>query len=87
MRPLGDRVLVELDESPNEVHGIIVPEAYKEKNFEGVVLAIGPAVTDVKVGYRVFVGKFAGIEFTYNEKPCLIIREGDIIAQTERVDS
>jgi chaperonin GroES len=93
VRPLGDRVIVEVDESPDTTKGgIIIPENAKEPLTRGVVIAAGPgAVVDgkfrevsVKAGDRVLFGKYSGSEVENEErKPYKIMREDDILGVIE----
>jgi len=55
-KPLHDKVLVIENEKPNETaSGIFVGEARMDDNTRaGTVLAIGPEVTEVKVGDIVY---------------------------------
>jgi len=81
LKPLGDRILVQLDES-EEVSsgGIIIPESMQDKACRGVVVAVGNKVKEVKVKDRVFVGRWTGVEMTLNEKDCVLLREEDTLA-------
>jgi chaperonin GroES len=61
-RMLGSRVLLKV-EPPSETKGLIViPERSRSKPQEGEVIAVGPAVTTVKVGDRVLFGKWSVLE-------------------------
>ena len=65
VKPLGDRVLVELvEEKETKKGGIIIPDSAKEKPTEGLVKALGTGKVDddgkkiafeVKIGDRVLV--------------------------------
>lgn len=90
-KPLFDRVLVERLDSADEktAGGIIIPDAAKEKAQIGKVLAVGPGrITNdgkvipcsVKVGDKVFFGKYAGTEAEQN---LLVIREDEILGIIE----
>ena len=91
-KPLGDRVLVKrLEGQDKTAGGIYIPEAAKEKAQIGEVLAVGPgAKTDkegnlikpaVKVGDKVYFGKYAGTEVLGHDK--LVIREEEILGIVE----
>jgi chaperonin GroES len=60
-QPLGDRVLVKVQEpETTTASGIIIPDnASKEKPNEAEVMAIGPDVEHVAVGDKVLFSKFA----------------------------
>ena len=46
----------------------------------GVVRAIGPGVTEVKVGDEVFYGKYSGTEVEFSDDTFVVLRENDILA-------
>src|SRR6185295_15422031 len=89
VKPLGDRVLVELvEEKEVKKGGIIIPDSAKEKPTEGVVRALGTGKTDdegkkiafeVKVGDRVLVSKYGGTEIKIDGKEYKILSSDDIL--------
>lgn len=89
VKPLGDRVLVELvEEKEVKKGGIIIPDTAKEKPTEGVVRALGSGKTDdngkkvafeVKVGDRVLVSKYGGSEIKIDGKEYKIFSADDLI--------
>ena len=85
IKPLGDRVLLEICENTEEMKGgILIPDSAKEKPQEGKVLAVGPGKKDepmeVKVGDTVLYGKYAGTEVHSGGKSYIIMRQSDILA-------
>ncbi|WP_217587768.1 co-chaperone GroES [Lentibacillus saliphilus] len=90
IKPLGDRVVIELVEQEEKTaSGIVLPDSAKEKPQEGHVVAVGSGrVTDngekialeVKEGDQIIFSKFAGTEVKYDGKEYLILRESDILA-------
>lgn len=90
IKPLGDRVVIELVEQEEKTaSGIVLPESAQEKPQEGRVVAVGSGrVTDsgekvaleVAEGDRIIYSKFAGTEVTFEGKEYLILRENDILA-------
>ncbi|MUV38526.1 10 kDa chaperonin [Lentibacillus sp. JNUCC-1] len=90
IKPLGDRVVIELVEQEEKTaSGIVLPDSAQEKPQEGNVVAVGSGrVTDsgktvtpeVKEGERIIFSKFAGTEVKYEGKEYLILRENDILA-------
>lgn len=90
IKPLGDRVVIELVEQEEKTaSGIVLPDSAKEKPQEGRVVAVGTGrVTDsgekvaleVSEGDRIIFSKFAGTEVKYDGKEYLILRESDILA-------
>jgi chaperonin GroES len=90
VKPLGDRVLVELaEEKEVKKGGIIIPDSAKEKPTEGLVRALGTGKTndkgekqafEVKVGDRVLVSKYGGTEVKIDGKEYKIFNSDDLIA-------
>jgi chaperonin GroES len=84
MKVLKDNVLVELDPQEEITSGgIVLPEKAQDTAFSGMVVACGCDASQIKVGDHVFMGKYAGISMTFNEKPCLLLKEADILAVLE----
>ncbi len=89
VRPLHDRLIVErIEETEEQVGGIIIPDTAKEKPQQGKVLAVGNGKVqedgtvlplDVKAGDKVLFGKYAGQETTLDGTEYLIMREDDIL--------
>lgn len=90
IKPLGDRVIIELiDEEETTDSGIVLPDSAKEKPQEGKVVAVGPGALndqgeriemEVSEGDRIIFSKFAGTEVEYEGTEYLILREDDILA-------
>jgi len=92
IKPLGDRVVIELVEQEEKTaSGIVLPDSAKEKPHEGKVVAVGSgAIVDgqrvaleVKVDDNIIFSKFAGTEVKYDGTEYLILRESDILAIVE----
>lgn len=80
VEPLFDRVLIRRVEAETKSKGgLFIPETAKDKPLEGKVIAIGSDVVKIKVGDRVLIGKYAGIEIKLNEIEHLIIRLDEIL--------
>lgn len=90
LKPLGDRVIIEVVEQEEKTaSGIVLPDSAKEKPQEGKVVAVGSGrvtengekvALEVKEGETVIYSKFAGTEVKYEGKEYLILRENDILA-------
>ncbi|MCJ7841358.1 co-chaperone GroES [Lederbergia sp. NSJ-179] len=90
LKPLGDRVIIELVESEEKTaSGIVLPETAKEKPQEGKVIAVGSGrvldsgeqvALEVSEGDRIIFSKYAGTEVKYQGTEYLILRESDILA-------
>ena len=88
--PLGDRVLVLMDEADKKVGSLYVPETSQERPIKGTVVAVGPGVHNIpgnlqpltlKVGDRVMFGKYAPMEVLLgpDRKDFYVMREMDVI--------
>ena len=91
IRPLDDRVVVEPFEAEERtVGGIVLPDTAREKPQQGKVIATGPGKLlektgergkmSLKVGDRVFYGKYTGTEIEIDGTEYVILRESDILA-------
>ena len=90
LKPLGDRIIIELVESEEKTaSGIVLPDTAKEKPQEGKVVAVGTGrvldngehvAVEVSVGDRIIFSKYAGTEVKYEGTEYLILRENDILA-------
>lgn len=80
-RPLGNKVLVKLEEIKSQSNGgIIIPEEYRtrDKMTKGMVIEIGKDCVDVKQGDFVMLSKHKGSDITINKEPHTLISEADI---------
>lgn len=90
LKPLGDRVVIELVESEEKTaSGIVLPDTAKEKPQEGKVVAVGTGrvlengervALEVAQGDKIIFSKYAGTEVKYEGTEYLILRESDILA-------
>jgi chaperonin GroES len=93
IRPLQDRVLVELDDFEDEfgASGLVRPDIALDKPRTGTVLAAGPGVptkrgfraTTLCAGDRVYVPPARGVDLTIAGRLHVMAREfgDDVIAQ------
>lgn len=90
LKPLGDRIVIELVESEEKTaSGIVLPDSAKEKPQEGRVVAVGTGrvlesgervALEVSVGDRIIFSKYSGTEVKFDGNEYLILRENDILA-------
>ena len=91
LQPLGERVVVEREESKGTTAGgIVLPDTAKDKPQRGKVLAVGDGRVakdgkrkplQVKIGDSVIFTSYAGEEFKIEgDKKVLLMREDDILA-------
>ena len=91
IRPLDDRVVIEiLDAEETTSGGIVLPDTAKEKPQKGKVVAVGEgkllddgsrAKPGVAKGDVVLFGKYAGTEVRIGDIEYTIMRESDILAK------
>jgi chaperonin GroES len=91
IRPLDDRVVVQPFEAEERTAGgIVLPDSAREKPQQGKVVATGPGKLlektgergkmELKVGDRVFYGKYSGTEIEIDGEDYVILRESDVLA-------
>ena len=90
LQPLGDRVVVEREESEETTAGgIVLPDSAKEKPQQGRVLSVGDgklmrdgtrAGHEVGEGDRVIYSQYSGTEIKVDGQALLIMDEDDIMA-------
>jgi chaperonin GroES len=93
LKPLGDKVVVEvLDEPQTTASGIVLPDSAKEKSQRGKVVAVGSGklldsgervALEVSVGDTVVFAKYGGTEIDLDGKDLMILSERDIHAIVE----
>lgn len=93
IKPLGDRVLVEMLEAEEKTKGgIILPDTAKQEKSEGRVIAVGNGKVlesgkiqpiEVKKGDKVLFGKWGGEDIEISGKKHKILKNEDIIAICE----
>ncbi len=90
IRPIGDRVVVEIEKQEEKTQsGILLPDSAKEKQSQGIIVAVGNGTVlpngerselEVAVGDRIIFSQYGGSEVKYNGAEYLILRESDILA-------
>ncbi len=89
IKPLGNRILVELDNEVKQESPIILVKLKEEDTRFGNVLAVGDGIYDTKgnhvpndisVGDRVVVRRNCGIPIETNGKQYRLIVESEVIA-------
>ena len=90
LQPLGDRVVVEREESESvTAGGIVLPDSAKDKPTRGSIISVGEGklnkdgkriALQVKAGDRVLFTSYAGEQFKIGERELLLMREDDILA-------
>ncbi len=90
LQPLGDRVVIEREESESVTSGgIVLPDTAKDKPTRGTVISVGEGklnkdgkrtALQVKAGDRVLFTSYAGEQFKLGDRELLLMREDDILA-------
>ena len=90
LQPLGDRVVVEREESEAvTAGGIVLPDSAKDKPTRGTIISVGEGrlnkdgkrtVLQVKAGDRILFTSYAGEQFKLGDRELLLMREDDILA-------
>jgi chaperonin GroES len=90
IKPLGDRVLLEICENTDEFKGgILIPDSAKEKPQEYRVVALGTGkkddngnaiAFDVKEGDIVLTSRYGGTEVKVGNKEYKVVNQDDILA-------
>ena len=89
LKPLFDRVVLEIVEKEEQVKGgIILPTVAQEKSQIAKVIAVGDGTLpdgksvemQVKAGNKVLFSKYSGTEIEENGKKYIVIRQADILA-------
>ncbi len=90
LKPLGDRIIVEiLEEQQTTASGIVLPDTAKEKPQRGRVLAVGAGryedgkliAPDLSEGDEIVFSKYGGTEIKVEGNEYLILRESDVLAK------
>ena len=91
LKPLADRVLVEVDvEESKTAGGILLPDTAQKKAQKGTVIAIGSGKIldngerlpfEVAVGDRVLFAKYSGVDIEEGGKKFLLLSERDILGK------
>jgi chaperonin GroES len=82
IKPLGERLLIEIKtQEEKTAGGIVIPEAAQEKTQEGIVVSVGDS-PDIKVkkGDIIIYDKYAGTQIKVDDKDHLILKNEDILA-------
>lgn len=93
LQPLGDKLVVERDESlDTTAGGIVLPDSAKDKPSRGTIVAVGTGKLlddgsrgelQVKKGDRVLFTSYAPETITVDDDEYLLMSESDILAVIE----
>ena len=89
IKPLADRVVIQLVEAEEKTKGgILLTAAAQEKPQTAEVIAVGPGgivdgkevKMEVKKGEKVILSKYSGTEVKLDGETYVIVRQNDILA-------
>jgi chaperonin GroES len=88
VKPLGARVMVEVDKAGDKIGSLYVPESAKQQTNQGVVVAVGPGAyvkgkllpMTVQLGQKVLLPSFGGQVVKIEKDEYTIIEEESILA-------
>jgi len=93
LQPLGNRVVIEREESEEKTAGgIVLPDTAKDKPARGTIVSVGEGKlldngsrceVQVKPGDRVVFSSYAGETFQVGDDDLLLMRDADILAVIE----
>lgn len=80
--PLADYVVVRQEEAQTKTaSGLLLPDKASEKPKIAEVLAVGPAVSDVKVGDRIIYGGYSTTEVKVAGVDYMLVKNENIYAK------
>ncbi len=90
LRPLHNNVLIKkIEEETKTNGGLYIPDSAKQETQTGMIMAVGSGIRDakgeliplsVKVGDKVFYGKFAGVKA---DNSFIVLKEDEILGIIE----
>lgn len=88
LRPLQDKVIVQLQKEETTTGGIILTDSAKNKTSFAKVIAVGPgilmqgyrSIMEVREGDNIFIKKDVGIPVEHDGDEYTIITQDDILA-------
>ncbi len=93
LQPMGERIVVQREESEETTAGgIVLPDSAREKPARGTVVAIGSgkllddgsrAASQLKEGDAVLFSSYAGENVEIDDVEYLLMREEDVLAVVE----
>jgi chaperonin GroES len=93
LQPLGDRVVVQRDESEDvTAGGIVLPDSAKDVPARGTVISVGDGIMmpdgsrvalQLTVGARIIFSSYGGEAINIDDEEYLLMRESDVLAVIE----
>lgn len=80
--PLADFIVAEQEEAKTKTNsGLFLPEKSGEKPQIAKVLAVGPAVQDVKAGDKIIYGGYSNTDIKVDGKEYMLIKNENVYAK------
>jgi chaperonin GroES len=84
IKPLGDRILVEIIEAESvTASGLVIPDAARDKPSEALVVSIGASAQGIEIGDKVVFSKYGGTEVLHDGASYLLLSYKDVLAIVE----
>ena len=81
LHPLGDYVVAVAEEAESKTaSGLYLPDAAKEKPKTSKVVAVGPAVQEIKEGDRIVYKSYSTTEVKVGKDEYILVKEEDVLA-------
>jgi len=82
--PAGDRILIKPVRESIVKGSLLMPGKSKERPTTAYVVSIGDGVKNARIGDKVLIGKYSGVDSIIDDKPYIIIHETDILGYIEK---
>ncbi len=81
LQPLADYLVAVTEEAPSKTaSGLYLPTTSQEKPKVAKVVAVGPAVTQIKTGDKIIYKSYSQTEVKVGSDDYLIVKEEDVLA-------
>lgn len=81
IHPLADYVVAQAEEAATKTaSGLYLPDNAKEKPKTAKVVAVGPAVKEVKIGDRIIYKSYSTTDVKVEKDEYMLVKEEDILA-------
>ncbi len=81
LQPLGDYVVATQEEAESKTaSGLYIPDNAQEKPKTAKIVAVGPAVKQVKTGDRIVYKSFSTTEVKVGKDEYILVKEEDVLA-------
>lgn len=78
-KPVLDRVLIKINDAPEKMGVLFIPDTAKKKPKQGVIVAVGNTCTIAKVNDEAIYEEFSGREVEINGERFILVRETELL--------